>query len=304
MSEWWNDLNAFAQDTMSETIVSAPQWLWIAIRIALIFLAARLLASLCSRIIRAIRNFQIKHAKPERQRRLNSLWTLTHSVLRYIIYLVAIIISISLFGFGTSISGVIAGVGGIALGIGAQSVIKDVVTGFLMLFENQFHVGEYVEIGGVKGTVQAIAIRVTYIRAFRGDVHIIPNGSIDKVINYSRGAYLAIVDINVSHEEDLERAIEIMQQEASAYAENCSDILEPPVVVGAVAQDENAVTLRLTAKTTAPEHFVVERELLARIKRRFADEHIAFPYPHRVLLHGKIIRKSVAPDEAGQEANE
>lgn len=290
MARWWSDFTAWAE----QTVTDLPEWLWVFARIILIFVAARLLTSLFSRVFRRVIDVRLKRVKPEKQRRVHSMFTITHSVVRYVIYFFAIVLSLSLLGVKSTVDTFItaAGVGGIVLGIGAQSIIKDVITGFLLLFENQYHVGDYVEIGGVTGTVTAIAIRVTYIKGFRGETTIIPNGSITNVVNYSRGPYLALVDINVALEEDIERALSIMQDIADGYAAKNPDSIKEPKAIGPVATTESAFTLRLTGTCAAPAHFAVERELLIAVKKRFAEESVSIPYPRRVLMDATAVKHS------------
>ena len=125
-----------------------------------------------------------------------------------------------------------AGIGGIALAFGAQNLVRDVVSGMFLLLENLYAVGEYIEIDSEKGTVEAITVRTTRIQRFTGETTTIPNGSITKVTNYSRGDHLAVIDMSISYEADIEKASALMQAEGLAYMQNHDNILEEPHVLG------------------------------------------------------------------------
>jgi len=177
-----------------------------------------------------------------------------------------------------------AGIGGLAIGIGAQSLVKDVVTGFFILFEGQFAVGDLVAIGDITGTVEEIGLRVTHIRGFKGDLNIIPNGTIDKVTNFSRGNSLAIVDISIDYEADVDKALKVLEKVSMDFSRDNPDIIEPPQVLGIMNLGEYDVNIRVIARTAGLKHWGVERELRKRIKHAFAKEGIEMPYPRRVVI--------------------
>src|SRR5699024_2950848 len=138
-----------------------------------------------------------------------------------------------------------AGLGGLAIGFVAQSLVKDVITGFFILFEDQYAVGDFIEIEGITGTVEEIGLRITKIRGFKGDLNIIPNGQILMVTNYTRGNVLAVVEVSVAYKSDIDRATDVMQKVADAYAKQDDDIVEPPNVLGVVNLGPNGVDIRL-----------------------------------------------------------
>jgi small conductance mechanosensitive channel len=181
-----------------------------------------------------------------------------------------------------------AGLGGIAIGFGAQSLVRDVFTGFFILFEDQYGVGDYVTINGVTGTVEELGLRITRIRSFNGELHIIPNGEIKAVTNASRGSSLAIIDIGIAYESDQGKAMKILTEVAAEYYENNKDkAAESPEVQGIVRLEEAGVIIRTIIKTQPLMHWNVERELRKLIIDAFKKEKIEIPYPKRIMVDKK-----------------
>lgn len=228
------------------------------------------------------------------ENRAQTLATLLKSLLRYVVYFGACIIIIDIFvprAAGTILTG--AGVVGLAVGFGAQNLVKDVITGFFILFEDQFAVGDYINIAGVSGIVEDIGLRVTRLRDFGGQFHIVPNGSITQVTNLSRGSMQAVVEVGIAYEEDVDRAIRVLSEIGQEAARDLSEIIvEGPDVLGIVAFGQSEVLLRMVAKTVAMQQWRVERELRRRIKEAFDRENIEIPYPKQVM-----IRVGDEPDE-------
>ena len=152
-----------------------------------------LLAKVALRVISAVTGHVLKNKRYQNDapasKRMRTLMTLLRSVTRYLIYFVAFLVVLSILGMGKPLSNLLltAGIGSLAIGFGAQNLVRDVVSGMFMIFENQFSVGDYIKIDDVEGTVEATAMRVTYLRSMKGDQIIIPNGTIERVINYNKG---------------------------------------------------------------------------------------------------------------------
>lgn len=217
------------------------------------------------------------------ERRINTLRTLLRSLLRYAVYFVLAFTVLDNIT-GGNIKGILAGAGiiGVALGFGAQSLVRDVITGFFILFENQYAVGEYVTIGSLSGFVEEMEIRVTKLRDWGGEVHIIPNGQVTTVTNYSRGSMRALVEISIAYEEDIDRALEVLRSSAvELAAEQKEVIVEGPDVLGVVALGSAEVVIRTVAKTKPMEQWAVEREMRKRFKEAFIREGIEMPYMKR-----------------------
>ncbi len=188
---------------------------------------------------------------------------------------------------GISLGPLLAGAGivGLAVGFGAQTLVKDVITGFFILLENQFGLGDLIEIDGAVGVVEEMNLRTTTLRDLQGRAHIIPNGTIQKVTLMSRGWSRAVIDIAVGYQEDLDRVMAIMQEEAQKLAENWPDrLIDKPQTLGVEKLGENALTVRLIAKTAPGEQEEVSRELRRRLAVRFSRERIEMASPQTIWL--------------------
>ena len=210
---------------------------------------------------------------------------LLKSVLRYTVDIGALILVLSNLGFNTT--GLLASVGvaSLAIGFGAQNLVRDVITGFFILFEDQFRVGDYIEtVDGVSGIVEEMGFRVTKVRDFGGQLHILPNGRIERVTNYSRGPMRVLFTVGIPYEEDIDRAIEIMQRAAEAYAKTDPRIVEGPKVLGVDALGNSVIPIQVWAKTQPMEQWDVARQLRRVIKKALDEAGIETPYPRQVWI--------------------
>lgn len=254
------------------------------LKIIFIFIAAKLTIRFINIVIDKFFENRGKLKFVGEQKRFDTLKDIIKSIFRYIVYFVAFTPILETLGINISSLIAAAGIGGLAIGFGAQNLVKDVITGFFILFEDQFQVGDYVETGGKSGIVEEMAIRVTKIRDFNGDLHIIPNGSIDKVTNRSRGNMRALVEVSIAYEENLDRTLEVLRKLCTEIAEENDKIVEGPTVLGVTKLGESDVTISVMAKTIPMEQWAVERELRKRIKERLEDKGIEIPYPRRVVI--------------------
>jgi small conductance mechanosensitive channel len=230
-----------------------------------------------------IGNFIIKKAFEKQKnfkyskniKRLDTMSTLTRSIFKYLIYIIAVIsILTDVFDIRSVLAA--AGIGGLAIGFGAQSLIKDVISGFFIVFENQFEVGDVITIDNLNGTVEHIELRVTRIRNANGDLYIIPNGEIKKIINHSKGNKTANIDIPISYDADLSKAINIINTICTKVAGEFSVIVEEPKILGITEFGKDNVVLRVTTKTLPNEHYEVERRFRKLVKDEFDNANIDF----------------------------
>ena len=213
--------------------------------------------------------------------------TLLRSVSRYAIYFVAFCIIVNQLGYGSVLSNIItaAGVGALVISLGAQSVISDMIAGAFILFEQQFNVGDYVQINEYSGTISAMAMRCTYLETWKGERIIIPNGQIKTVINYSGKFNMAIIDVPTPYEADSEKVKAILQEEADKYYEENKNICyDKPIVLAIASFDESAVTMTVQMKAKGRNHFTIQRDLKMAIKKRFDKEGISIPY-NQIVVH-------------------
>ena len=222
---------------------------------------------------------------PEEAKRYATLTGLLQNIIRYsVLFIMAVTI---LDRFGVPVMAILstAGVLGVGIAFGAQSLFKDVITGFFILLENQYYVGEYIEAQGVAGYVEKLTLRCTYLRDFDGRLHILPNGNMSLVTNHHRGGSRVLVDISISYESDIGRATEVLEQVCRKVALEFKDVLlEAPQVLGVVNLAESAVVIRLLAQSRALEQWAVERALRKEAKEAMQQAGIAIPYPHTYVI--------------------
>lgn len=214
------------------------------------------------------------------ERKVKTLSSLTKNILKYVIYFVAVYSILEILGLKMGSILAVAGIGSLAVGFGAQSLVKDVITGFFIIFEDQFGVGDYITINNFSGTVEEIGLRVTKIRDFSGDLNIIPNGEITSVTNHSKGAMRALVAVSVSYEEDVDRVIEALNEICTEVKRDRTDLLDGPKVLGITNFKDSAVEITVVAMAKPMQQWAVERDLRYRIKKLFKDYNIDLPYPH------------------------
>jgi small conductance mechanosensitive channel len=182
-----------------------------------------------------------------------------------------------------------AGIGALAIGFGAQSLVKDVISGFFIILENQYRIGDAIEAAGVSGLVESVSLRRTVLRDLEGKVHTIPNGEIKIVSNLSKEWARSVLDVGISYREDVDHVIDLLEQigrELAAEEPWKSAILEPLQIFGVERFEDSQLVIRMVVKTVPLKQWEVGRELRKRIKNRFDEKGIQIPFPHRVLIWG------------------
>jgi small-conductance mechanosensitive channel len=256
-----------------------------ALRIAIIILLSAIIGKIGTRLIDNIIDLDRLSGRWD-ERRVNTLSGLAKSMLKYTIYFVGGVIVLDELGVPTTSILAGAGVLGLAVGFGAQNLVRDVLSGFFILFEDQFAVGDYVKIAGAEGTVQEIGLRVTRVQIWTGEIHIIPNGLIDHVVNYSRSGMGVVIEVAVALEVDLDQAIDIINNVCHEMAEEKSDeVVDEPQVLGVTGLDSSGATIMVFGTVAPMKQWAYGRELRKRIKGAFDHEGIEIPYPHRVLIN-------------------
>jgi small conductance mechanosensitive channel len=170
-----------------------------------------------------------------------------------------------------------AGIAGLAVGFGAQSLVKDVISGFFILFEDQFGVGDVVKIGDFSGVVERMTLRATVLRNLEGQVHVVPNGNIQNVTVMTKEWARAVLDVTVRYEEDLSKVFDVLERAGKRLAQDWPDrVLEQPAVLGIEKLDDSGVTIRCIVKTPPFKHAEVLREWRRRVKEEFDRNGILF----------------------------
>jgi moderate conductance mechanosensitive channel len=223
-------------------------------------------------------------------------------VFRYAVGVTVIIITamLVLAELGISVAPLLAtaGVAGIALGFGVQSLVKDYFTGFALLFENQVRQGDVIEAGGKSGLVEEVTLRYIRLRDYAGVVHFIPNGLVSTVSNSSMGFAYAVIGIGVAYHSDLDRAFAVMREQASALRADSKfgpAILQDIEIAGVDNLAESAVNLKARIKTLPLEQWNVRCEYLKRIKQAFEAQGIEIPFPHLTVYAGSAASRAAFP---------
>ncbi len=258
--------------------------------IGIILLKVILTFVICWFLIRvinhAMRKFFAAQTKKQRlamtQRKAKTLNSITSSVVKYLIYFIGIFTALTFLGVDPKSMLVVASAGSVAIGLGAQSVVTDMLEGFFILFEDHYAVGDIVTIQNITGTVESVTLRSTKLRDAQGCVHIIPNGSLGTVTNMCREFINAIVLVGVSYDASIDQVLAVLKDEMEK-ATDIPGVLETPVIVGITGLDDSAVTIKIVTKCQVKTNIAVESELRRRIKNRLDAEGIEIPYPQRTL---------------------
>ena len=208
------------------------------------------------------------------------------SILKYGVYISAAAIIIgNTFKVSTGVLSAI----GFVVGIGAQSLVRDIINGFFIIFEDQYGVGDYVTIGTYSGVVENIGIRSTVLRDFSGDIHNLPNGSVTEVTNHSRGDMRFIVDVEIAYEEDVDNAINIIKKTCKKFEQNNKDDIRNEIeVLGVISLNASGVTIRVVGKAKPMSQWKMERDLRKDIKLALDKEGVEIPYPKTQIVNNNI----------------
>lgn len=270
------------------------------LHIVLILVLAWILLRISVKTIRMLESYLRSHAGTNLEE-LKRIQTLSR-VFRYIASVGIGVITgmVVLSELGISIAPILAtaGVLGIAVGFGAQSLIKDYFNGFFLLLENQIRQGDVVEAGGKSGLVEEVTLRYIKMRDYDGNVHFIPNGMITTVTNMSRGYAYAVIDIGVAYREDMDSVMALMCKVGAEMREDAdmgAKMLEPLEMAGVDKWDDSSVILRCRFKVLPLEQWGIRREYLRRLKIAFDNHGIEIPFPHVTVYAGQSKDGSAPP---------
>lgn len=269
--------------------MNLPDWLSISdlVSVLLVIVVTLVARFLLIRIVRRVTSHALERARKRREKgpsRTDKLWesvvmvnderyeqrtatlgSVTSSVITVTLTVIALVTILAIFGVPLAPLLTSAGVGGVALAFGAQSLVKDFLSGMFMLLEDQYGVGDVIDTGSAVGTVEDLGLRVTRLRDVSGTIWYVRNGEILRLGNQSQGWSTAIVDIPVAYGEDPDRAIAILDKVATAATDD-SDmqtlLIDTPSVIGVTSVSPTSMTIRITANTRANQHWAVQRWLL------------------------------------------
>ena len=245
-------------------------------------------------------------AEVQRSARVRTLLPLLRNVVRVVL---AVIVALTVLAeLGVNIAPLLAGAGvvGLAIGFGAQSLVKDVITGTFILLEDAIAVGEVVDLGGHAGLVEGMSIRSIRLRDVSGNVHVVPFGEVAALINMTKGFAFALMEVGVAYREDVDEVIEILKavgEEMQADETYGPLIMEPLEVLGLESFGESSVNIRVRLKTLPIKQWMVRREFNRRMKRVFDEKGIEIPFPHVTLYFGVDKQGDAPPARIRQEAD-
>ncbi len=216
------------------------------------------------------------------ERKAETLNSITNSIMKYVIYFIGICTVLRQLGVSDSSLLVVASAGSVAVGLGAQNIVMDMIEGFFILFEDCYAVGDSVTIQNITGTVEGVTLRSTKIRDAEGNLHIIPNGQLGTITNGTVEYKNSLLEIGVAYEEDIDRVLAVLEDEMS-HTTDIEGIIEPPKVVGLVDLADSAMMIRIVTKCRVKTNFKVSVELRRRIKKRFDVEQIEIPFPQTTV---------------------
>ena len=287
---FWNDL---VSQTVTWLISTLPSLLIIAI-------LAIILLKVTNLFLRRIKPIMLKHMESgsdldsrELEKRLDTLLGILRSIIKVIIWVM--VGMLVLRKIGIDIAPIIAGAGivGLAVGFGAQELVRDFIAGFFMLLENQIREGDVAIVNGTGGLVEHVGMRTIVLRDLSGVVHVFQNGKINTLSNMTKNWSGMVFDIGVAYKEDTDKVAEVIQQvaeELRADPDFRDKILEPIEIFGVDGFGDSAVIMKARFKTVPIEQWAVGREYRRRLKKAFDEQGIEIPFPHRTIYWGEEIK--------------
>ncbi len=266
---------------------SLSNGLHILLVIVLAWIAIKLVKKLSTRLVQFISR---QNDDSEFQKRMQTLGSMIRYVLLFAIIAVAVMTILRELGVDIGPVLAAAGIVGLAVGFGAQSLVKDIISGFFILLEDQIRVGDVVNIGDKGGLVEKVSLRTTVLRDMAGNVHYVPNGHINVVTNMTKGYSRYVFDIGVAYREDVDEVIKVIKgidEELRSDPEFKDDILEPIEILGLDQFASSAVVIKARTTTLPIKQWKVGREFNRRLKKRFDELGIEIPFPHVTLYLGK-----------------
>ena len=273
------------------------------LRVALIGIGMLVLLAVTRHVLKRLRSlYEGALPSPAERRRADTLTHVLRDVARVFIVAVGTMMVLSEIGIDLKPLLAAAGLGGLAIGFGAQSLVKDVISGFFILLEDSIAVGDVVEIAGVSGVVEEVNLRTITLRDVSGSVHIVPNGIVDRVKNMTKGYSYYVFDIGVAYREDVDRVMAVLVDIAAELRADplyAADILDPLEMLGVDRFGDSAVIIRCRLKTVPTQQWRIGREMNRRIKKTFDAKGIEIPFPHRTLYWGQPGQTSGAFAQTG-----
>ncbi len=276
---------------------SFSQWLQFAGKAGLRLLVILLLAVFLLRILRSLTNRLVQSAKTPtrasqmREQQTRTMGSLLYSIFATIIIIVAVLMALRVFDIDVAPALATAGLASVAIGFGAQSLLKDLINGFFIVFEDQFVIGDLIQVNGDTGRVEYLTLRRTVLRNVAGAIVTIPNSLIGQVSNLSRDWSQVFVDLTISADENAGRALTLLEKVSGDFrndADWSAALVDGPRVLGIESLALDGTVIRLQVRTVLNRKEDVARELRRRIKLAFEDARIAVSHTHKISLQGEV----------------
>jgi moderate conductance mechanosensitive channel len=269
------------------------------LRIVIIMAVAFVIKLIASRLINKLKNYLKVKAEDnlEEYKRIDTLGRVFRYIATIVITVIAIIQILNELGISIAPVLAAAGVVGVAIGFGAQSLVKDYFTGFVLLLENQVRQGDVVEVGSKSGFVEEVTLRYIKMRDYGGNVHYVPNGNITTVTNMSREFAFAVIDVGVAYRENIEQVMRIMEAVGETLRLDESfkhNILDDMEMAGVDQLADSAVMIRCRFKVIPLSQWLIKREYFKRLKAAFDEQGIEIPFPHLTIYPG-VNRDGLSP---------
>jgi small conductance mechanosensitive channel len=222
----------------------------------------------------------------EQRQRVETLWKAGRRVAAIVVVVIVVLTVMNIWDIPITAFVAVGSAVGVAVGFGAQSLVKDIIAGFFILAEDQFGIGDVVKIAGASGSVVDMRLRVTVLRDLDGNAHYVPNGEIAVASNFTQSYAQVVIDVGIAYHENVDIALEVFGDELRRFAtdeEWSVSVLEEPVVLGVQELGDSAVTIRGYIKVAPDQRWLVRRELFRRIKNRFDADSIEIPFPQRTV---------------------
>lgn len=230
------------------------------------------------------KSFHLKIDKMDDRKRLTIL-KLVDNIIKYLLLAIGVVMILGEFGVDTKSLIASLGAVGVVVGLAFQDTLKDFFAGIFILLEDQYRVGDTVTIGGFTGEVVSIGLKTTKIKASTGEIKMVSNRNITEVINHSLEDSLAIVDVEVAYESNLDEVEEVLQKLCDTLNESVADLTGSITIAGIEKLNENGISYRITAPTKALAQYGVQRIIRKEVKKSLDEAHITIPYPQVVIHH-------------------
>ncbi|MBQ2678936.1 MAG: mechanosensitive ion channel family protein [Firmicutes bacterium] len=258
------------------------------------YLFYKIAKKMLNRMAEGKSSFPGMNMEPKKAKTLSSI---SENLLKFFLAFIAIFSILVYLGVPATSLAAVAGIGTVAIGFGCQSLAKDMVSGLFITMEDQFHIGDMVKIKDIVGTVEMVTMRTTTIRGADGTQYIIPNGDIGVVANMCKEYMYAVVVVSVAYEENLDRVMEVLNDEMDKAAVTVPGLVERPTVLGVSDLGASSVDIKITAKCMVKENLGIERQLRYRIKNRLDAEGISIPFPQMTIHNAQNVLEEKPHEE-------